>query len=128
PASWRTGSGSWASSATDVLVVSNRGPFRFTADADGGFTPVPGGGGLSSALRPLLGDAEMDAHWIAAAVGADDRRAVRAGPVHVPDLDLVLLDLDPDLARLHYDVVSNQILWFLHHGMFDLVRRPTFDD
>jgi len=110
-----------------VLVVSNRGPFRFTADADGGFTPLPGGGGLSSALRPLLGDADMDAHWIAAAVGDDDRAAVRAGAVHAPDLDLVLLDLDPDLARLHYDVVSNQILWFLHHGMFDLVRQPTFD-
>jgi len=28
---------------------------------------------------------------------------------------------------MHYDVVSNQVLWFLHHGMFDLVHRPRFD-
>jgi trehalose 6-phosphate synthase len=24
--------------------------------------------------------------------------------------------------------VSNQVLWFLFHGLFDLVRRPTFDE
>ena len=34
--------------------------------------------------------------------------------------------LDP-ASRLHYDVVSNGVLWFLHHGLFDLARRPRFD-
>lgn len=110
-----------------MLVVSNRGPYRFTTEADGSFTAHPGGGGLSSALRPLLTDPEVEACWIAAALGDDDRAAIRAGAVRVPDLDLVLLDLDPSLARMHYDVVSNQVLWFLHHGMFDLVHRPRFD-
>ena len=28
---------------------------------------------------------------------------------------------------MHYDVVSNGVFWFLHHGMFDVVRRPRFD-
>ena len=28
---------------------------------------------------------------------------------------------------MHYDVVANGVLWFLHHGMFDHVRRPRFD-
>jgi len=110
-----------------VLVASNRGPYRFDPEADGSFRAHPGGGGLSSALRPLLGDPGVEAHWIAAAVTDGDRAAVRAGAVHAPDLDLVLLDLDPDLARLHYEVVSNQVLWFLFHGMFDLVHRPRFD-
>jgi trehalose 6-phosphate synthase len=45
----------------------------------------------------------------------------------VPGLDLALLDLDRAVVRLHYDVVSNGTLWFLYHGMFDLVRRPRFD-
>jgi trehalose 6-phosphate synthase len=110
-----------------VLVASNRGPYRFAAEADGTFTAHPGGGGLSSALRPLLADPTVPAHWIAAAVTDGDRAAVRAGAVHAPDLDLVLLDLDPDAARMHYEVVSNQVLWFLFHGMFDLVHRPRFD-
>ena len=110
-----------------MIVVSNRGPYRFTVDADGTFSAHPGGGGLSSALRPLLTDPEVDATWIAAAVGDDDRAAVRAGAARAPDLDLVLLDLDPATARRYYDVVSNQTLWFLHHGMFDLVHQPRFD-
>lgn len=112
-----------------MIVVSNRGPYRFTVEADGGLTPHPGGGGLASALRPLLADPGLDATWIAAAISDGDRAAAAAaaGAVHAPGIDLVLLDLDAEQARLHYDVVSNQTLWFLHHGMFDLVRRPRFD-
>ena len=108
-----------------MLVVSNRGPYRFVAEADGTFTARPGAGGLSSALRPLLTDGSHDATWVAAALTDADRAAT--GTAHAPGLNLVLLDLDPTLARLHYDVVSNGVLWFLHHGMFDLVRRPRFD-
>ena len=26
---------------------------------------------------------------------------------------------------MHYDVISNAVLWFLHHGLFDLARRPA---
>ena len=110
-----------------MIVVSNRGPFRFTPDRDGTFTPHLAGGGLASALRPLLVDPDLEATWIAAALGDGDRAAARAGAVHAPGVDLVLLDLDPEHARLHYDVVSNQTLWYLHHGMFDLVRQPRFD-
>jgi trehalose 6-phosphate synthase len=110
-----------------VLVVSNRGPYSFVAEADGSFSARPGAGGLASALRPLLGNDDHDATWVAAALTDDDRAAAAAGATPAPGLDLVLLDLDPVLARLHYDVVSNGVLWFLHHGMFDLVRRPRFD-
>jgi len=110
-----------------VIVVSNRGPFRFTTDGAGTFTPHLAGGGLASALRPLLVDPDLDTTWIAAALGDGDRAAARTGAVHAPGVDLVLLDLDPEHARLHYDVVSNQTLWYLHHGMFDLVRQPRFD-
>ncbi len=28
---------------------------------------------------------------------------------------------------MHYEVVANGVLWFLHHGMFDRIRRPRFD-
>jgi trehalose 6-phosphate synthase len=38
-----------------------------------------------------------------------------------------LLDFDPLEYRRYYDVVSNGVLWFLHHGLFDLPRRPRFD-
>jgi len=112
-----------------VIVVSHRGPYSFTPNPDGGFDARRGAGGVVSALSPLLarlGDEER-ALWVAAAIGDDDRAAVRAGAAHAPGIDLALLDLDEAEHRLHYDVVSNSVLWFLHHGLFDLPRRPRFD-
>jgi trehalose 6-phosphate synthase len=112
-----------------TVVVSNRGPFRFARTSTGGFETKPGAGGVASTLRPLLtsGAAGPDATWIAAALDDDDRAASREGAVGVQGIALKLLDHDPELHRLYYDVVSNGTLWFLHHGLFDLVRRPRFD-
>ncbi len=113
-----------------IVVVSNRGPFRFTRTPDGSFEAHQGAGGLASALRPLLtsGAAGPDATWIAAALGDDDRAAVQAGEVRAPGISLRLLEHDAQTHRLYYDVIANGTLWFLHHGLFDLVRRPRFDD
>jgi len=112
-----------------TIVVSNRGPYQFTAGPDGTFQAQPGAGGLASSLRPLLlsGAAGPDGAWLAAAVSDGDRAAVRADAVDAPGVRLTLLDLDPDTYRLAYDLVSNGTLWFLHHGLFDLPRRPRFD-
>ncbi len=112
-----------------TVVVSNRGPYRFVARADGGFDARPGAGGVASALGPLLtaGAAGPGAAWIAAAIADDDRAAVRAGAVPATDIALTMLDFDPVEFRQYYDIVSNGTLWFLHHGLFDLPRRPRFD-
>ncbi len=40
---------------------------------------------------------------------------------------LVLLDLPRDTHALHYDVVSNEYLWFLFHYLFDVANTPLFD-
>jgi trehalose 6-phosphate synthase len=110
-----------------LIVVSNRGPFTFEKSADGTFSAQRGSGGVVSALMPLLANRE-DATWVAAAIGEDDRAAVDAGaPMPEGGVHARLLVLDPQISRLHYDVVSNGVLWFLHHGLFDLVRRPRFD-
>jgi trehalose 6-phosphate synthase len=112
-----------------TVVVSNRGPFRFVEHADGTFAARPGAGGVASTLRPLLtsGAAGDGATWIAAALDDGDRAAVHAGAVAAPGITLRLLEFDRDLYAMAYDVVSNQTLWFLHHGLFDLPRRPWFD-
>jgi trehalose 6-phosphate synthase len=110
-----------------VIVVSHRGPYRFTKQPDGGFRAQRGAGGVVSALGPLLKSHEEHVHWVAAAMSRDDREAVRAGAANADGVRLDLLDLDEHEHRMHYDVVSNGVLWFLHHGMFDVVRRPRFD-
>ena len=117
-----------------MMLVTHRGPFRFSVCDDGSFEPVRGAGGIVSALLPLVlgvsgggpSDDERRA-WVAAAMSDADCEAVRAGAAHVPGLDLLLLDLDPEQHRLHYDIVSNATLWFLHHGLYDLTRQPRFD-
>jgi trehalose 6-phosphate synthase len=112
-----------------TTVVSNRGPYRFVPRGDGTFDAKRGAGGMSGSLGPLLtsGAAGADAGWIAAALDDGDRAAVSAGAVDAPGIALTLLDLDPRLFHLYYDLVSNGTLWFLHHGLFDLARRPRFD-
>ena len=79
-----------------------------------------------SALAPLL-TGHADARWVAAASSDDDGAAVRAGAATVDELDLRLLDIDARELRLHRDGFCNSTMWFLHHGLFDLVRRPRFD-
>ena len=115
--------------AAQVMLVTHRGPYRFSVRDDGSFAPQRGAGGLVSALLPLVqrDDIGERPSWVAAAIDDDDRAAVAAGAATVPGLDLHLLDLDPALHRMHYDVISNAVLWFLHHGLFDLARRPRFD-
>jgi trehalose 6-phosphate synthase len=112
-----------------LIVATNRGPVSFRRLDDGGFETGRGAGGVVSALTPLLtrDDREADAVWVAAAMDDDDRAAVQGGHARVDNVDLCLLDLDPEDQRLHYDIVTNATLWFLHHGMYDLVRRPRFD-
>ena len=109
-----------------MIIVSHRGPYRFALQADGTFRAEPGAGGVASTSAPLvLGTGDIT--WVAATMNDDDRAAVREGAAVVHGVDLQLLALDPELHRLHYDVVSNATLWFLLHGMFDLPRRPRID-
>ena len=112
-----------------TVVVSNRGPYGFVARPGGGYDLRPGAGGVATTLGPLLtsGAAGPGAAWIAAAMSDDDRSAVREGAASTPGIALTLLDIDPLEYRRYYDIVSNGTLWFLHHGLFDLPRRPRFD-
>jgi trehalose 6-phosphate synthase len=112
-----------------MMLVTHRGPYRFSVCDDGSFAARRGAGGLVSAMLPLVqrDDIGEPPSWVAAAIDEGDRAAVAAGAATVPGLDLHLLELDPALHRMHYDVISNAVLWFIHHGLFDLARRPRFD-
>lgn len=108
-----------------VVIVSNRGPVAFQRSADGGLVGRRGAGGLVSGLAPLV--AGTDAIWVAAALSAEDREAATSGVIQADGLRVRTVDLPADDLRLAYDVVSNQTLWFAHHGMLDHYREPTFD-
>jgi len=84
-----------------------------------------GGGGLVSGLAPLIDDGR--ATWIAAALSDADRRAAAEGRPEADGQPVHLLDIDPDDFRRYYDVIANETLWFVHHGLFDLARSPAYD-
>jgi trehalose 6-phosphate synthase len=108
----------------DVVIVSNRGPVSFSEDGDGQLVAKRGAGGLVSGIGPLV--AGTNATWIAAAISDADRKAAGHGPVEADGFRAQLINIDPTTYRRAYDEVSNQVLWFLHHGLYDLPRAPVF--
>ena len=109
----------------DVVVVSNRGPLSFSLDESGDLTTTRGGGGLITAVAPAV--AGSNALWIAGAITEADRRAAAQDLIEAEGFRLKLLDIEPDRYLAYYDEVANLTLWYLHHRLFDAVRRPTFD-
>ena len=112
-----------------VVIASNRGPLSFRHDDEGQLVAARGAGGLVSGIAPLVED--LRATWVAAAISEADREAAAgagpAGVVEAEGLRWRSLTIDPQTYRMAYDVVSNGTLWFLHHGLFDLPRRPRID-
>jgi trehalose 6-phosphate synthase len=106
-----------------VVIVSNRGPVSFRDDG-GRLVARRGAGGLVTGLGSLSG---TGATWIAAAISDDDRRAAEEGAIDTEGFRVRLLSCDPQQYAMAYDVVSNATLWFVHHHLFDLARRPRFD-
>jgi len=106
----------------DLVIASNRGPLSFGLDGSGAPVAVDSAGGLAGALHPLLENS--GATWVASAMSDADRAAADAGLMSRPGLALVVVRPEPDTYRMAYDVVSNSTLWFCHHHLFDLARRP----
>ena len=115
------------SAEASTVVVSNRGPLAFTTDDDGGLVTKRAGGGLVSALGPGVLDA--GATWVAGAISEADVLAASSekGRIDAEGFSVLLLPVDRRLYRAYYDVVANATLWYLHHGLFDPVRRPRID-
>ncbi len=108
-----------------LVVVSNRGPVSFKSDDQGQLIPTRGGGGLVASLVPAVEG--ISATWITSAVTDEDRRAATGGPVQLDNLRIRYVTVEPPRYRQYYDVIANGTLWFMHHNIFDLARRPYID-
>jgi trehalose 6-phosphate synthase len=112
-----------------LIVVSNRGPVSYGRGPDGTRTTKRGGGGLVTALGGVV--QYHDVTWIASAI-TDEDRAV-AGET----LDETARDGSPYRLRLvahdrqaydwYYNVVSNPMLWFVQHSLWELPYAPKVD-
>jgi trehalose 6-phosphate synthase len=115
----------------DIVLVSNRGPVSFE-DENGGFELKRGAGGMAGALDPVARSLGDHATWIAAANSDDDRSAIAAGEVgRLRDelgYPVRLLNIDPDTYDRYYNIVSNRMLWFANHCLWDELAIEKFGD
>jgi trehalose 6-phosphate synthase len=111
-----------------IVVASNRGPVTFVRDDAGHVTAKRGAGGLVTALSGALSAA--GGRWIASAMTDEDRRRAEQGPFEVEaggaDHRLRYLSFDPDVFDRYYNGWTNQVLWFMHHYLWDTPRTPQF--
>src|SRR6266568_7446783 len=115
-----------------LIVVSNRGPITYGRDGDERVTRR-GGGGLVTALRGLV--AYHDVTWVASAMTEEDRAVVEeAGGEAVEEtlesgasFRLRLVAHDETAYDWFYNVVSNPILWFLQHYLWEPAYTPVVD-
>lgn len=107
---------------TNITLASNRGPVSFVRE-NGRFDIRRGAGGLAGALDPVARRLGDDAVWISATTSDDDRAALHAGEVdglaELLGYPVYLLDIDADTYKRYYDEVSNRMLWFANHCLWD---------
>ena len=107
-----------------VVLASNRGPVSFVPSEDGLRTKGAAGGASPAldAVARRLGDR---AFWVAAAISDADREAVRSGAAAKASAELgygfKLLEFDPETYRSYYNEVSNRMLWYANHCLWDEV-------
>jgi trehalose 6-phosphate synthase len=113
-----------------VLVASNRGPVSFR-EVDGRVEPKRGAGGLVTALTGAVQDTEGT--WVASAMSAVDRTKAAEAPggrvevaLDEAKFNLRLLSFGDDVYERFYNTISNRLLWFLHHYLWDVPRWPRF--
>jgi len=104
----------------------------FSVDEDGGFSSRKGSGGVVTAVSAIARDRQPI--WIAAAMTEGDRAraeaADRAGealiipPGPKPDFRLRFVVPTEEAYNQYYNVISNPLLWFLQHYLWDTPRSP----
>ncbi len=107
-----------------TVLVSNRGPLTFRFE-NGRPVAGPSAGGLAGSIRPLVEGS--GATWVACSLSEADRAAVEDGLMTDHGLRIELIEPEAEIYNLAYNVVSNAMLWFCHHHLFDAARRPRPD-
>lgn len=111
-----------------IVIASNRGPFSFKEQENGEFLTTRGAGGLVTALSALA--EQHDVLWVAAALSEGDIAWARANPdiANVQGINLKLIITDEEVYDQFYNKISNPLLWFIQHQLWDSPRNPRIDE
>jgi len=116
----------------NLIMVSNRGPVEFYKDG----TEIEmkrGAGGLVSTLLPLV--EALNGVWIASAMTLGDVEVAQEFPdnrVPIPENDpdfwVPFVVVDRKRYEDYYSVISNPLLWFVQHYMWNNPYTPNIDE
>ena len=110
-----------------IVIVSNRGPFTFSK-RDGSLVTERGSGGLVTAISSVARQHKI--LWVSCALGKGDREwlnTVGSGVHGVEDMQIRLVLPDSAKFQQYYNVISNPLLWFVQHQLYDTPRSPVID-
>lgn len=116
-----------------LIIASNRGPIEFQEEGDGSLSTKRGTGGVVTAVSAV--SRYTDPIWVAAAMTPGDRirheQAESAGQSVIEpddsDFRLRFVVTDEDVYDRYYNQISNPLLWFLQHYLWDTPRSPDID-
>jgi trehalose 6-phosphate synthase len=116
--------------ASRLIIATNRGPVEYYLSQDAKLKHRRGPGGVVTALTSA--NSRMDVTWVAMAMTEADRIATKEAQQHdgvmrspLPGQNMLLryVTIPKTAYRKHYEEISNQLLWFLQHYLYD----PTED-
>ncbi len=109
-----------------LIIASNRGPVSIAQDENGEIQMSRSGGGLVTALLGLAQN--VDITWVASAL-TDLEKEWKAGLVNLLDgscpIDLRLVPIEKETYDGYYNVISNPLLWFLQHSLWNFASSPN---
>lgn len=118
--------------AKRLIIASNRGPVEYQLSQDKTLKARRGAGGMVTAL--IDAGNRMEVTWIAMAMTEGDRVALKEAQQHGGLLQSPLRDQKMHLRyvavsksayRKHYEKISNELLWFLQHYLYDPTQEST---
>ena len=109
------------------IILTNRAPVEPTHNGP----LISGAGGLVKALTSLA--TATKAPWVSAARTEIEREFALSGTPLSSDssadqsFPIFFAPTDPDAYQLHYAVISNPLLWFAHHYLWNIAIEPVVD-
>jgi trehalose 6-phosphate synthase len=113
--------------AQRLIMATNRGPVDYYVSQDQKLKHRRGAGGMVTAL--VDAGNRMDVTWVAMAMTEGDRIALKdaqqnnggvlASPWPGQKMNLRYVAISKSAYRKHYEGISNQVLWFLQHYLYN---------
>lgn len=106
----------------NLILASNRGPVEFYKE-NGLVKTRKGSGGLVSTLFPLMEN--INGKWVAAALNPVDIEVagkysnnIVPVPEENPQFYMPFLTFQPEVYNDYYNIISNSVLWYVHHYLW----------